>query len=126
MNDPKSTTEMALIAKAAVEDGVKHQADVCNERRGRIDDRLTTLTAATAENTRAISELSRSIVSVAAAVTQLTAAASRQSTELADQRIKLSEHTTQLATMKIQVSITAVIGGSLPLIVQWIYGLINH
>jgi uncharacterized coiled-coil protein SlyX len=107
------------------QDVTKRQAELCAERRGRIDDRLTTLTAATAENTRAIAELSKSVVTVAAVVTQLTAAAARQSSELAEQRIKLADHSTKLATMKIQVSIAAVIGGSLPLIAQWIIQSVN-
>ena len=118
----KSTNETRLIAQ----DVTRQQAQVCEARRDRLDDKLAALAIATADNTQALEELSKSVASLSATVTSLAATVAYQSSTLASQGAKISDHDTRLAVMTIRVSVAAIIGGSLPAIVQWIYQAATH
>ena len=122
LNDPKSTNDVRMIAQEAT----AAQSRVCDVQRGRLDDRLSMLSKATEENSKSVDEISRSVASLSATVTQLAATVAYQSTTLAAQGAKISDHDTRLAVMTVRVSIAAVIGGSLPSIVQWIVQSVNH
>jgi len=122
MNDPKSTNDVRMIAV----DVTQNQVAICEERRGRIDDRLTLLAYATVDNTKAVDDLSRSVAALSATVTSLAATVAYQSTTVAAQGAKISDHETRLAVLTVRVAIAAVIGGSLPSIAQWIISVINH
>jgi len=104
----------------------QQQAAICAERRGRIDDRLTAISSATAENTKALDDLTKAVSSLSATVTQLAATVAYQSTTLAAQGAKVADHETKLAVLTLRVGIAAVVGGSLPAIVQWLYNAVNH
>ena len=122
LNDPKSTTDIRMIAQ----DVTAVQAAICSERRGRVDDRLSSLSRATAENTKSVDDLTKAVAALSATVTQLAATVAYQSTTLAAQGAKVADHETKLAVLTLRVGIAAVVGGSLPALVQWIYSIANH
>jgi hypothetical protein len=98
VNDPKSTTEIRLIAV----DVVNRQADVCAARREHLADRI-------AHNGEGVDANAK-------AVTDLTVAMAKQTTAF----------TSSIDVLKVRLTISAVVGGSLPVIVVlvWQY-LIN-
>jgi len=122
VNDPKSTNDITMIAREAI----RTQADVCEERRGRADDRLNGLARTVEQNAQSVDDLSRSIASLSATVTQLAATVAYQSTTLASQGAKISDHDTRIAVLTVRMGIAAVIGGSIPPIAQWVLELINR
>jgi septal ring factor EnvC (AmiA/AmiB activator) len=122
LNDPKSTNDITMIAREAI----RQQAEVCEERRGRTDDRLARLSRMAEDNAKAVDKLSESIASLSATVTQLAATVAYQSTTLASHGGKISDHDTQLAVLAVRMGIAAVIGGSIPPIAQWVIQAIQN
>jgi hypothetical protein len=93
VNDPKSTTEIRLISV----DVVKRQAETCAARREHLSDRIAHNSEGVDANTKAI--------------TELTVAMAKQTTAF----------TSSIDVLKVRLTISAAVGGSLPVIVVLIW-----
>ena len=133
MNDPKSTNDVRMIAQ----DVTRTQAEICEARRGRLDDRQAVLVAATAANARAVAALSEAVAALTVTVTQLAstvatqaATDAAQAATNATQEVRLGKLETQQAVMAVKLARAAVagsvVGGSLPYVVEWIIQAVNH
>ena len=105
-DDPRSTNDIRMIAA----DVTQQQAEVCAERRGRIDDRLRALATTTEANARTVASLSEAVATLTITVTQLAATVATHSTTIA-------AHETKLAVLGVRLALSAAVGGSLPVIV---------
>ena len=129
MNDPKSTTEMRLIAQ----DVMGPQIKICEARRDRIDDKQVLLVAATAANARAVAALSEAVAALTVTVTQLASTVAAQAASDATQaainvtqEARLGKLETQQAVFAVKMGALVVAGsGAIPLI-QWIVQVVNH
>ena len=120
-----------------IRDMVRAQAEVCAERRGRVEDKVVTISMATDANTRAIASVATSVATLTVTVTQMAATLSTQMAQLAatvasqaeinvKQQEKLGQHDTKLALLALKAGLIVGVIASLPSIIQWIIQAWNH
>ena len=129
MSDPKSTTEMRMVAQEVMGPQIK----ICEARRDRIDDKQVMLVAATAANARAVAALSEAVAALTVTVTQLasTVAAqaafdATQATINVTQEARLGKLETQQAVFAVKVGAFVVAGSGVVPLIQWVVSSLNH
>ena len=122
MNDPKSTNDVRMIAQ----DVTRTQSEICDARRGRLDDKQVLLAAATASNARAVASLSEAVAALTVTVTQLASTVAAQAATNATQEARLGKLETQQAVFAVKIGAAVVASGSVVPIIQWIIEAVNH
>ena len=129
MNDPKSTNDVRMIAQ----DVTRTQAEICEARRDRIDDKQVLLASATAANARAVASLSEAVSALTVTVTQLASTVATQAATdatqaaiNATQEARLGKIETAQAVFAVKMGALVVAGGSVVPLIQWVVALLNH
>ena len=117
-----NTAEIRRVAQEVT----GQQEEICAERSLRNDDQMRALARVTAENTAAIAKLVEAVITLTSTVSQLAAATTIQASTLSTHSTKLADHDTRLAVIPLKTSLAAIAGGSLPPIIQWLYGMLYH
>jgi len=128
-NDPKSTTEMRIIAQ----DVMGPQIRVCEVQRDRINDRQAMLVEATTANARAVAALSEAVAALTVTVTQLASTVATQAAtdatqaEInATQERRLGKLETQQAVFGVKMGALVIAGSNVVPLIQWVVSSLNH